>query len=117
MPPLAAPQEPPPTRDDVMNWDHLQLLEWLQSQNPVTFHYENELAAFKANRIGGSVFLQEKTAFFQSIGVPAGIARRLELLAEPFSGSSRKRKGEFDEGEPDPKKLFEDDSRKWAGRG
>jgi hypothetical protein len=60
---------------------------------------------------------QEKTAFFQSAGVPLGIARRLELLAEPFSGSSRKRKGEFDGGEPDAKKLFEDESRKWAGMG
>jgi hypothetical protein len=100
-----------------MKWDRHKLLEWLQSQDPITFDDENALAAFKANLIGGSVFLQEKTAFFQSCGVPAGIARRLELLAEQFSGSSRKRKGEFDGGELDSKKLFEDDSRKWAGMG
>jgi hypothetical protein len=100
-----------------MNWDHLQLLEWLQNQHPITFDDENELAAFKANKISGSVFLQEKTAFFQSAVAPLGIARHLELLAESFSGSSRKRKGEFDGGEPDSKKLFEDESRKWAGMG
>ncbi|KAF8251376.1 hypothetical protein K440DRAFT_637913 [Wilcoxina mikolae CBS 423.85] len=39
---------------------------------------------------------------------------RLELLAEQFSASSRKRKSEFDGGDREAKKLFTEDSKQYA---
>jgi hypothetical protein len=117
MPPNTAPEDPSPTRDDVMGWDHHALRSWLQSQVPPVFSEEYNLAAFAACEINGLVFLSEKTAFFQSCGLPLGVARHLALLAEPFSGSSKKRKGEFEGEEPENKKVFSDSSKKYLGMG
>ena len=94
-----------------MGWNHQKLLEWLQSQNPVTLEEPTDLEAFKASRIGGDVFLHEKTAFFRSCGISLGVARRLELLAERIS-TSRKRERELDELE---KRNFHHESKHFAG--
>jgi hypothetical protein len=66
-------------------------------------------------------FSGKNTAFFQAkCGVLFGIAQRLELLAEQFSGGSeRKRKCEFNGGELKMKKHMEDDpwGQQYAGMG
>jgi len=104
-----------PTYDQVMKWDHHKLLEWLQSQEPITLQEDSEaLGAFKASEVQGSVFLEEGTAFFRSCGVPLGVARRMELLGKQFRDNHKKRKLEFDE-EPQVKRYLPEARKQYTG--